>query len=95
MHTDHHKAKYILWYCHKQTTQGGESILVDANSVYTQMTTEERQQLKKIHLYEHKIFDTDRNSNPLVMEDHGGRKFYYSFWLTRDENRQNPALLKF
>jgi hypothetical protein len=30
-HTDHHKAKFILWYCHKQTDLGGDSILIDTD----------------------------------------------------------------
>lgn len=95
-HTDHHKAKYILWYCHKQTDLGGDSIFIDADKIYLQLTEEEQNELKHIKLFEHKIFPDDTDSNPFVeLDEKGNRIFYYSFWLVKDEDKQNPAFLKF
>jgi pyridoxine 5'-phosphate synthase PdxJ len=95
-HTDHHKAKYIVWYCYKQTDLGGDSILIDAEKIYQQLSEEYKQQLKTIELFEHKIFPDDKDSYPLVTTDENGkRKFYYSFWLVKDEDKQNPAMLEF
>jgi hypothetical protein len=37
-HTDHHKAKYIIWYCYKQTDLGGDSILLDAQKIFDQLS---------------------------------------------------------
>lgn len=95
-HTDHHKAKYIVWYCHKQTDMGGDSILIDAENIYQALSEKVRQQLKTIELFEHKIFPDDKESYPLVSEDeNGNRKFYYSFWLVKNEDKNNPTMLEF
>ncbi len=95
-HTDHHKAKYIVWYCYKQTDIGGDSILIDAENIYQRLSDEQREQLKLVELFEHKIFPDDKESYPLVSEDeNGNRKFYYSFWLVKNEDKNNPAMLEF
>lgn len=95
-HTDHHKAKYILWYCHKQTDLGGDSIFIDAEKIFSQLTKTEQEKLKQIQLFEHKIFPGDKDSNPFVeIDENGNRIFYYSFWLVKDEDKKSPAFLKF
>lgn len=94
-HTDHHKAKYIAWHCHKQTDKGGESILMDANRIYFQLPEVYRTALEDIHLFEHKIFPDDKESNPLVKRSEGKNRFYYSFWLVSDFDKGNPALKEF
>ncbi len=95
-HTDHHKAKYIIWYCYKQTDLGGDSILIDAEKIYNQLSDDHKHQLKSIELFEHKIFPDDKENYPLVATDEkGNKKFYYSFWLVKNEDKQNPAMLEF
>lgn len=94
-HTDHHKAKYIAWHCHKQTDKGGESILMDAQKIYSQLSASYKKTLENIYLFEHKIFPDDKESNPLVHTSGGQNKFYYSFWLVSDFDKQNPALREF
>jgi len=94
-HTDHHKARYIAWHCHQQTDKGGESILLDAETIYSQLSVEDRKSLKQIDLFEHKIFPDDKESNPLVHTSGGKNKFYYSFWLVSEGDKLNPALLEF
>jgi len=47
-HTDHHKAKYIIWYCYKQTDLGGDSILMEAEKIYQQLSDDYKQQLQTI-----------------------------------------------
>ena len=95
-HTDHHKAKYIVWYCYKQTDLGGDSILIDAEKIYQQLSDSHKQQLNEIELFEHKIFPDDKESYPFVATDEkGNRKYYYSFWLVKNENKQSPAMLEF
>jgi alpha-ketoglutarate-dependent taurine dioxygenase len=94
-HTDHHKAKYIVWYCHQQTDKGGESILIDAEKVYTAMSNVDQQALTEIHLHEHKVFPDDKESNPLVSIIGNKPRFYYSFWLVDDSDKQNSSLREF
>jgi len=95
-HTDHHKAKYIVWHCIYQTDQGGESILIDAENIYMKLPSEDQIALKQIQLYEHKVFEDDAESHPLVYVDENGIiSFYYSFWLLRKADEKNSALLAF
>ena len=95
-HTDHHKAKYIVWYCYKQTDLGGESLLLDAERIYQQLSMADQIQLQNIALFEHKIFSDDKESYFLVSNNEiGKRKFYYSFWLVKNEDKKNLALLEF
>lgn len=84
-HTDHYKAKWVAWYCIEQTDDGGESILVDAERAYARLSRGEKLSLAKIKLFEHKIFDDDEESRPLVSRRDGKRAFYYSFWLAKKE----------
>ncbi len=93
-HTDHHKAKFIAWYCRKQTSLGGETILMDAEKVYGKLKEDEKKELEHIELFEHKIFPDDKESHPLVNNDYP-RKFYYSYWLVKKEQNNNSALKEF
>ncbi|MCS7027442.1 MAG: TauD/TfdA family dioxygenase [Bacteroidia bacterium] len=94
-HTDHSRAKYILWYCIEQCSQGGETLLLDANEVFEQLEIEHQNSLARIHLYEHKVFEDDPESHPLILYQNGKRLFYYSFWLLNEEDKNNPALIAF
>lgn len=95
-HTDHHKAKYIVWYCHIQTSKGGESILMDAEKIWMKLTGEEQEQLANIRLFEHKVFPDDKENYPFVnIDKNGHRKFYYSLWLVNEKDRSNTALRRF
>jgi alpha-ketoglutarate-dependent taurine dioxygenase len=94
-HTDHPKAKYIAWFCHKQSDEGGETLLVDANKVFLQLSAEEQLELHRINCFEHKIFVDDLQYYPLVDSSEGGRKFYFSYWLVNATDKLNPTLLRF
>lgn len=84
-HTDHHKAKYILWYCVEQTDEGGESLLIDARSIYRELSCKQQVALQSVRLYEHKVFEDDEESVPMVRLWEGKPHFYYSFWLLEKE----------
>lgn len=95
-HTDHHKAKYIIWYCYKQTDLGGDSIFIDAQKVYDRLSSEQQKELSKINLFEHKVFPDDKESHPLVLNREDGKsEFYYSFWLLNEDDKNSEALLEF
>lgn len=95
LHTDHHAARYIAWYCHRQSESGGESLLADAQAAFDQLTQAHRDRLFTLHLHEHKVFPDDPGSWPFVMYDQGRIRFYYSFWLANPGDRDDPALLAF
>lgn len=91
LHTDHHAARYIAWYCHRQSEQGGESLLLDARAAFDRLAPEHRDRLFTLELHEHKVFPEDPGSWPFVMYDQGRLRFYYSFWLTNPSDRDDPA----
>jgi hypothetical protein len=84
-HTDHHRARYIMWYCHQPALNGGESVLIDSYEVIDSMSSDEINQLENLRLKEHKVFADDEESRPmLVMRPDGKFSVYYSFWLADD-----------
>ncbi|MCX7768393.1 MAG: TauD/TfdA family dioxygenase [Flavobacteriales bacterium] len=92
-HTDHHRARYIVWHCHKASTEGGDTLLVDAWRVWEKMSRSIREELRNIRLFEHKVFQDDEESYPLVSEDrHGCLRFYYSFWLVNKEDLRKDSV---
>ena len=93
-HTDHHKAKYIVWYCYKQTDIGGESLLINAEKLFLKLSKEEQDNLKKVKLFEHKIYPEDKSSYPFVeIDEKGNRQFHCS--LIDDLDKENSAFRSF
>jgi hypothetical protein len=95
LHTDHHAARYIAWYCHRQSDEGGESLLLDARAAFDRLAPEHRDRLFTLELHEHKVFPEDPGSWPFVMYDQDRLRFYYSFWLTNLSDRDDPAYQAF
>jgi alpha-ketoglutarate-dependent taurine dioxygenase len=96
LHTDHPSARWIVWYCYRQSDEGGESLILDPMPAYLGLSEAHREALKNIYLFEHRVFPDDPESCPLVREkDNGELHFYYSFWLVREEDKHHPALIEF
>ena len=93
-HTDHHKARFIAWYCYKQTDNGGESLLIDAEKIYFTLPKDLQEDLKSVYLFEHQIYDGDRKSYPFVTIDQDSNlQFHCS--LVDDKDKDNPAFTAF
>jgi hypothetical protein len=93
-HTDHHRAEYILWHCIEQSTVGGESLLIDAREILNGMSPEDLRELEQVSLMEHKVFQSDGDSYPMLERGEDGQyKIYYSFWLA--SNEATPAFQRF
>ena len=87
-----------MWLCIRQASNGGETILADANAAYLRLLPCERSVLSSVQLYEHCVFSDDNESHALVTVTNNKRKFYYSFWLVDKSNLQHAqkkALAKF
>lgn len=95
VHTDHNKAKYVVWYCLKQTTLGGVTLLVDTREILSKLESSEKRILENIMLYEHKVFDDDYESRPLLCYLNGKAKIYYSFWLVNEDDKKKEEFRKF
>ncbi len=95
LHTDHHAARYIAWYCHRQSSEGGESLLLDATAAFARISPAHRDRLFNLYLSEHRVFADDPGSWPLVMYHKGRLRFYYSFWLVSESDRSDPAYAAF
>ena len=94
-HTDHSRADYVMWLCIRQASNGGETILADANAAFLRLLPRERSVLSSIQLYEHCVFSDDQESHALVTVTNNNRKFYYSFWLVDKTNLQHtPTVIR-
>ena len=83
LHTDHHKADVVAWYCAERAAKGGESMLLDTKDIFAKFSASEKRVLSSIMLHEHKIFDDDQAHHPLITETDNTIKCYYSFWLVK------------
>lgn len=93
-HSDHHSAKYIIWYCYKQTDLGGESLLIDAEKLYLTLPIDVQESLKFVELFEHKIYENDKSSYPFIQIDaDNNRQFHCS--LVNDIDKKNPSYIIF
>lgn len=95
LHSDHPKANYICWYCFEQTDEGGETLLLDAQKAFNKLSEQDKKSLHNLYLKEHKVFSDDKDFYPLVKTISDGLKFYFSFWLLNEADRENPALQNF
>jgi hypothetical protein len=61
------------------------------------LTEEEQEELRKVRLFEHKVFEDDEDTYPFVKEKNGEREFYYSFWLAKENisERQKEIIRKY
>ncbi len=80
-HTDP-KAKYIAWYCVKQSSVGGESLIIDFADVVKALDENSFHNLKKL-----KTIDSYQNVDvPFYDESNGEPNFYYSPWrISKDD----------
>ncbi|PVZ72014.1 TauD/TfdA family dioxygenase [Pelagibaculum spongiae] len=95
LHTDHHAIDYIAWQCHQQTSVGGHTLLLDTTSIIKRFSDDELDALKQIDLYEHKVFDQDKSTHPLITQTESKLfNIYFSFWLVNEQDRSHPAVKK-
>ncbi len=85
VHTDHSRARYIMWHCVEQSAWGGATVLVDTKPILEAMSQADRDALQKVYLTEHKVFRDDPSRVPLLRTVQGTDHVYYSFWLLEDE----------
>ena len=62
---------------------------MDAEKIYAKLSP---QGTCGDNAFEHKIFDGDEESRPLISQHNGKRAFYYSFWLVDLPKKQKAAL---
>ncbi|QKX16905.1 TauD/TfdA family dioxygenase [Microbulbifer sp. YPW1] len=93
-HTDHSRAKYIAWYCLKQSSCGGESMLLDSYKVLDHLREYEIKSLRKIYLYQHFVFEGDARSWPLLSDVDGAPQIYYASWLIDSVDQRKREIRK-
>lgn len=69
-HTDHIKAKYILWQCNSQSSMGGESLLLDTRPYITSVSESQKAALSRIAVNCHQLFFGDQTYYPLLSDEH-------------------------
>jgi hypothetical protein len=97
LHTDHGAVDYILWRCVRQSDEGGLSRLVDTRGVLDGLSADQREALQEVYLTEHRVFKDDPEKRPLLRQEDGAEKVYYSFWLLDEDlnERQTDAVEAF
>ena len=83
-HTDHHRADLVVWHCHAQADEGGETLLWDGLKVFSSLDLEDQAALGRVRFKEHRAFPDDPESHPMVERLHGQVRLYYAYWL-RDQ----------
>lgn len=81
LHTDHHRADVIVWFCIAQSDQGGATLLADGVAAYRSLTMPQQEALQRIMLQEHSVFRGDNERHPVVSIRNGSPRLYYSYWL--------------
>lgn len=76
-HTDHIKAKYILWQCQSQSANGGESLLIDTRDILSNLNSQHRNALSRVVVNCHQLFYGDQSYYPLLSDE--SRIFYAPF----------------
>ena len=94
-HTDHSRVKFIAWHCLKQSSEGGESRLIDARKVLESMPADLHEELTQIRLFEHKVFPGDPENCQLLRYEDNLPLVYYSFWLADDKQKQLQSFESF
>ncbi len=85
LHTDHHRAQFIVWHCIAQSDEGGVTVLADGLAAYLSLSHGHRAALTGVLLQEHSVFRGDREQHPLVTMRDGSLRLYYSYWLAQGE----------
>lgn len=84
-HTDHHRARWIVWVCSHQADRGGDSLVVDGFEVLALLTRQHQEVLTRIQLIEHSVFAGDMERHAMLTRRPDGRThLYYSYWLAED-----------
>jgi alpha-ketoglutarate-dependent taurine dioxygenase len=84
-HTDHQRADLICWHCIEQTSQGGETLVLDAYSLLERLDRDQLQELRELKLHEHRVFENDPECFPFLSERFSRPKIYYSFWMLKGD----------
>jgi alpha-ketoglutarate-dependent taurine dioxygenase len=82
-HTDHYRADFIAWQCHRQADSGGETFVVDPFPVLDRLPPHARDLVSNTRVYEHRIFEDDPESRPIVTDTRGRPRIYFTYWLAK------------
>ena len=81
LHTDHHRADVIAWYCIAQSDEGGVTLLADGLAAYESLPPLHQRVLERVTLEEHSVFRGDTERHPIVSTKYERTRIYYSYWL--------------
>ena len=92
LHTDQPDANYLIWHCLKQAAQGGETVLVNIEEVFTGLSVSQQEYLKQIKLRLSLL-----QAPELTYPFYENGRFFYSPSLLLDDytKEQNEAVSAF
>ncbi len=89
LHTDHPRARWIAWHCIRQSSEGGESLLVDSVPLIARLTNHERDTLRNTQARTHLVFPADRPTHSVLSPvKEGADRIYFAPWLISAEASQ-------
>lgn len=95
MHHDHPAAKYIIWKCIRQSSEGGFSILLDFEKIYQQLSIDDQLNLENVYCKIPTMKKVRPTLKPIVSYDQNGKPIYYfAPWLLnipKDEKLQKAV----
>jgi hypothetical protein len=82
-HTDHYKAKFIVWFCNSQSSIGGESLLIDSSKIIERFNQIELKLLSEIFVDNHIVFYGDEPKVPIIQfnDIEVINSIFYADWL--------------
>ena len=82
-HTDHYKAKFIVWFCNSQSSIGGESLLIDSSKIIERFNQIELKLLSEIFVDNHIVFYGDEPKVPIIQfnDIEAINSIFYADWL--------------
>lgn len=90
LHTDSWRADIIAWYCVSEGESGGESILMDARNILSELSNEDKASLKQILLMDGALArqDVGGKSHPILSPN----RIFFADWLVDKNMHENLNL---
>lgn len=81
LHTDHPNADFVAWHCIEPSDNGGESRVSDLSIILDELDDNEKNILKETHLKNVQLFDTCKETHPIVEIQDGKLRLYFVPWF--------------
>jgi alpha-ketoglutarate-dependent taurine dioxygenase len=82
-HTDHYRADFIAWECVTSAEADGATFVVDPAPAFNALSAADKELIGTARVFEHRVFEDDLPSRPIVDNAVCPERFYFTYWLAR------------